>query len=100
MAEQIFHRRADERERRLVADSGRLWGKAPRQIAGNGPACVKAYLGPLPVGEAGYSFRTGVPPSHYRSFFGVKGAIWDEGATGVLDVPGLRGHVKIPVEVI
>jgi hypothetical protein len=37
----------------LVRESGVLWGKVARIVAGNGPACVHAYVGPLRTGESG-----------------------------------------------
>ena len=95
-----YHRRAGLKERDMVSSSGELWGKAPRLSAGNGPPCVKAFLGPLPAGTSGYTFETSVNPTRTRNFMGLRGAVWVEGAKGVSDVAGQSGHVSIPVKVI
>ena len=67
---------------------------------GNAEAAVKAYLGPLPEGQSGYSFVTDIPPSRERNFLAGRGAIWCEGDEGVLDLPGQKDTVFIPVRVL
>lgn len=67
---------------------------------GNAEPAVKAYIGPLPAGEIGYSFETDVAPTRYRQFFGKPGAIWSEGGLGVQDVSTEKGTVFIPVKVL
>ncbi len=84
----------------MVRKTGELWGKSPRQIAGNGPACVKAFVGALPTGETGYTFKTEVQASATRHFFGVEGRVWSEDDPGVFEVKGQRGLVGIKVEII
>lgn len=96
----IYHRLANKGEADLVRQSSEVWGKAPRTIAGNGPPCVKAFLGPLPKHENGYSFRTSIAPSGYGMNFGRKFAKWEDGASGVETVPGRCDYVKIDVEFV
>lgn len=67
---------------------------------GNAEPAVKAYLGPLPAGETGYSFVTDVPPSRERNFPAGRGAIWCEGDPGVHDLPDNQGVVFIYVKVL
>ena len=102
MVDSLYHRRkpATSSEQDDVRTSGVLWGKSPRMVAGNGPACVKAFVGPLPDSETGYTFRTSVKPSAYRDFFGDAGAVWNEDDEGVADVQGAPGYVCIPVEIV
>lgn len=71
-----------------------------RHVAGNGDACVKAYLGPLPEGETGYNFVTSVHPTRYRNFWGEAGAVWELGTDGVFEVVSDLNYVGITVEVI
>jgi hypothetical protein len=84
----------------MVEATGYLWGKSPRITAGNGPACVKAFVGPLPPDEDGYTFETDVAPTRHRKFFGIVGAVWEDGDVGVEEVPENRAFVRIPVRVI
>lgn len=51
----VFHRltSAYPQEEAQVRASGQLWGRAARLVAGNGPACVKAFVGRLPEGAKG-----------------------------------------------
>ena len=84
----------------LVQASKELWGRAMRHVAGAGEPCVKAYLGPLPPGQSGYTFMTEVAPTRPRSFWGTDGVVWEEGSAGVFPVEEDRGYVKIAVEVI
>lgn len=99
-----YHRRIcaghndDELER--VKSTGELWGKAMRACQGNGGACVKALVGPLPDGVKGFTFITSVNPSASRYFFGAPGCLWNEDDEGVFDVPGEGSIVGIKVEVI
>lgn len=69
-------------------------------VAGNGPASVKAYLGPLPTGDTGYTFITGVTPTRFSSFFGRAAAVWEEETKDVNPVVGQNGTVCIVVEVV
>lgn len=102
MVDSIYHRRgsANSDEQSKVAASGKLWGKSPRIVAGNGPPCVKAYIGPLPEHETGYSFKTSISPSATRRFWGELGVVWTEGAHGVNPVNGHNEYVCIAVEII
>lgn len=100
LGEQKYHRRADSVERDLVSKTGVLWGRSPRMCAGNGPPCVKAYVGPLPEGVSGYTFETSVQPTHQRRFFGLSGAIWEDGQTGVQEHPTDNGCVMIEVKIV
>jgi hypothetical protein len=100
MSDTIYHRKASIDEMQKVRATKFLWGKAPRQVAGNGPPCVKAFLGRLPSGEAGYNFRAKAQPSHYPNFFGEKGAISDDRSPGVETVPEDKTYVRIAVEVL
>lgn len=84
----------------MVLASGHLWGKSPRMSAGGGPECVKAFLGPLPAGETGYTFRMSILPTRPRNFSGIAGAVWEEGTDGVTDVPNKPGFVQIPVRIV
>ena len=101
MPETLFHRCTGHRplERDQVARSGVLWGRPPRSGWGNGPPCVKAYLGPLPPGETGYTFTTAIVPDRIRSHLGKDKAVWIEESPGVLDVAGQHATVCIAVEI-
>ena len=67
---------------------------------GNGPPCAKAFVGPLPEGLRGYTFKTDVVPSGTRFFHGIEGRVWYEDREGVFDVQGQRGLVGIKIEVV
>ena len=96
----VYHRIAPIAEIDAVVASGEVWGKAPRQVMGNGDASVKAYIGPLPTGQQGYEFETNVPPSRSDRFlFGRAMAEWTDGDPGVCLVPGHADYVKIAVRV-
>lgn len=99
--ETLFHRRTSHRpqEKDQVSRSGLLWGRSPRAAVGNGPPCVKAYLGSLPPGETGYSFTTPIVPDRIRSHMGKDMAVWTENSPGVLDVVGEHATVCIQVEI-
>lgn len=84
----------------LVRLSGVLWGKVARMVAGNGPPCVRAYVGPLRKGDFGYNFTTTVPPSRIRPHLGRSMAIWEEASPGVQDVVGQKDTVCISVVVL
>ncbi len=94
----ILIRGPDELE--AVKATGMLWGRVARIVAGNGPPCVRAYVGPLRTGDIGYNFTTEVPPSKVRSHFGRNMAVWEEGSLGVQYVVGLVDTVFIDVVVI
>ena len=79
--------------------SGVLWGRPPRSAWGNGPACVKAYLGPLPEGETGYTFTSGIAPTRISSHMGKEMAVWAENSPGVSDVVGQNDTVSIAVKI-
>lgn len=96
----VYHRLAGAQEESEVVRTGQLWGKSPRMNQGNAEPAVKAYLGPLPKGETGYSFVTEIPPGRERNFPAGRGAIWCEGDPGVQDHPELSGVVLIAVEVV
>lgn len=98
----VFHRltSAYPNEEAQVRASGQLWGKAPRMVAGNGPPCVKAFVGRLPEGAKGYTFETEVEPTRRRNFVGDAGAVWEFGNPGVFDVGGMDGFVGIAVKVL
>jgi len=96
----LYYLLAGTNEEADVRSSGALWGKAMRVIAGNGPPCVKAFVGSLPPGRAGYTFTTNVEPTRSRMFIGGEGAVWFEGAEGVEPVDGHPDFVKIKVTVI
>lgn len=99
----IYHRRIsaghNDDEIEQVKRTGELWGKAMRSCQGNGPACVKAFIGPLPDDVEGYTFSTEVEPSARRHFFGIPGCLWNEDDEGVFDVQGSESIVGIKVEV-
>ena len=84
----------------MVRTSGQLWGKSPRLSAGGGPESVKAFLGPLPAGETGYTFHTDTKPTRPRNFGGFAGVVWEEGSDGVTEVPEMPGFVQIPVRIV
>lgn len=96
----IFHRLADLNEMTKVRRSGELWGKARAVAFGNGPASVKAYVGPLPNGARGYAFETETPPTRFGMHLGMRKAEWVEGSPGVLSVAGQNDYVKIEVEML
>lgn len=102
MPEQVYHRRtaAYPSEKGNVLKSGVLWGKSAATIAGSGPECVKAFAGPLPTGEVGYTFHTDVLPTRKRRFWGTDGFVWEEGTDGVSDVPDKPGFVQISVRIV
>ncbi|HET7410816.1 MAG TPA: hypothetical protein VFJ13_11510, partial [Paracoccaceae bacterium] len=77
--EKLYHRLAGPSEEALVRSSGWLWGKPRRQQWGNGSPSVKAFLGPLPRGQTGYTFSTETPPTRFCMFVGMRGAEWQEG---------------------
>lgn len=83
-----------------VRASGQLWGKAKRQCMGNAAPRVKAFKGPLPESERGYTFETPAVPSRDENFHGTPGVSWIEGDPGVFDVPGLPGYVGIEVRIV
>jgi hypothetical protein len=60
---------------------------------------VKAYLGPLPAGETGYTFTSHIVPTRIRSHMGKDMAVWIEESPGVLDVLGESETVCIQVEI-
>lgn len=98
----VYHRVTSSfpNEELQVRTGGYLWGKAPRQVAGNGPACLKAYVGPLPDGTLGYSCVCELAPTRQRNFVGKRGAVWDDGTPGVEEVPGHPDFVRIAVRVL
>jgi hypothetical protein len=101
MAVRVFHRRTqDSTEEKIVRSSRQLWGKSAATIAGNAEPAVRAYVGPLPDGENGYSFRTSATPSRKRCFYGRDAVEWIEGHPDVHAVPGNAEYVFIWVEVI
>ena len=70
-------------------------------VAGGGPECVKAFLGPLPPGKTGYTFTTDAIPTQFRHFGGILAAVWlDAKCADVSDVPGMPGYVRIPVRIV
>lgn len=98
----VFHRlrSTDPDEEQKVRTSGQLWGRAPRMVAGNGPACVKAFAGPLPEGDIGYTFATDTAPTRYRNFVGRRGAVWEFGTPGVVEITGGADCVAITVRIL
>lgn len=91
-----FHRFQDAELNELVERSGRLRGKARRNIYAGAVAAVKAYYGPLPVGRSGIEFVTTISSAPY----GAPGdATWPEGLEGVRSgVPG--EEVEIPIKIV
>ncbi len=79
MTDQIYHRMDSDDVIGLVETSGEVWGKQKRIVAGGGAPCVKAFVGPLPDGQFGYSFTTEVSPTRHRYFFGIPGVEWMDG---------------------
>lgn len=100
----LYHRltfsRENPEEIRKVRDSSQLWGRARRNSWGNGPPCVKAYLGALPSGRNGYTFRACSAPTRTGKHMGNDAAFWNEDDANVEPVPGHSGCVFIWVEIV
>lgn len=84
-----------------MEQTGRVGGKALRNIYAGAHPKVKAYIGHLPAGKTGIEFFTNVPPDT-NTPPGL--AQWSQGNPGVLDLPSdpMDGEevVAIPAKIV
>ncbi|HEY0144383.1 MAG TPA: hypothetical protein VGF48_26100 [Thermoanaerobaculia bacterium] len=96
MTAKIYHRYQSAADNELVASTGKLAGRAPRNIAVSMFPKVKAFLGRLADDRSGIEFTTEVPPDDGCPP-GL--AYWSEGQPGV-EVLERNELVAIPVTII
>lgn len=68
----------------MMEQTGRVGGKAPRNIFAGARPKVKAYVGPLSIGIIGIEFYTNVSPDRGTP---PHLAYWSQGRSGILNMP-------------
>lgn len=78
-----FHRIQSADLNEEMQNSGRIGGKAPRNVYASAIPKVKAYVGHLPSGKSGIEFFTNIEPDRGTP---PNRANWSQGRDGVIDV--------------
>jgi hypothetical protein len=92
-----YHRFQNAAANRIVAETGFLGGRPPRNIAAGLYPKVKAFEGALPEGRGGIEFFTNVPPDAGHV---PKCPVWSGPREGVIPSPDEPDMVLIAVTIV